>query len=68
MKDEIIAEVWRNRDALAAKYNYDLDAIVAAIRERERRPLTRIVAPGKPNKPAELTAKTAVASLWQSRR
>ena len=68
MKDEIISEVWRNRDALAAKYNHDLDAIVAAIRQRERCPLTKIVTPGKPNKPVELTAKTAVASLWQSRR
>jgi len=36
MKDEIIAEVWRNRDRLAAKYGHDLDAIVAAMQERER--------------------------------
>jgi len=43
MKNEIIAEVWRNRDELAAKYGHDLDAIVAAIRARERHPLTRIV-------------------------
>ncbi len=39
MGDEIMAEVWRNRDDLAAKYGHDLDRIVAAIQRRERRPL-----------------------------
>ena len=42
MRDEIIAEVWRNRDRLAEKYGHDLDAIVAAMQERERQPLTAI--------------------------
>lgn len=42
MKDEIIAEVWRNKDRLAAKYGHNLDALVAAIQARERRPLTVI--------------------------
>jgi hypothetical protein len=42
VKDEIIAEVWRNRDRLAAKYGHNLDAIVAAIQARERHPLTLI--------------------------
>ena len=36
MKDEIIAEVWRNRDRLTAKYGHDLNAIVAAL-QKERR-------------------------------
>jgi hypothetical protein len=40
VKDEIIAEVWRNRDRLAAAYGHDLDAIVAAMQKRERHPLT----------------------------
>jgi hypothetical protein len=40
MKDEIMAEVWRTRDELGERYEHDLDKIVAAIRERERRPLT----------------------------
>jgi len=43
VEDEIIAEVRRNRDRLAAAYGHDLDAIVAAIRKRERHPLTAIV-------------------------
>ena len=42
MKDEIIAEVWRNPDRLAAEYGHNLDAIVAAMQVRERRPLTAI--------------------------
>ncbi len=45
MKDEVIEEEWRNRDALAARYHHDLDAIVAAMQERERHPLTKIVKP-----------------------
>ena len=42
MKDEIMAEVWRTRDALSKKYGHDLDRIVAAMRERERQPLTKV--------------------------
>jgi len=48
MKDEIIEEVWRNRDQLSAKYNHDLDAIVAAMQKRQRRPLTALVKKRKP--------------------
>jgi len=40
MKDGIIEELWLARDKLAEKYEHDLDLIVAAIREREKRPLT----------------------------
>jgi len=50
MKDEIIAEVWRNRDRLAAKYGHDLNAIVAAMQERERHPLTKVVRRRRPNR------------------
>ncbi len=35
MKDPIVEEVRRTRNALAAKYNYDLDAIFAASRKRQ---------------------------------
>ena len=42
MQDEIIAEVWSNRDRLAEKHGYDLDDIVAAMRQREEHPLTAI--------------------------
>ena len=36
-KDEIIAEVWRNRDAYAAKHNNDIAQIVADIRKRQQK-------------------------------
>ena len=35
-KDEIIAEVWRNRDAYARKHHNNLDEIVADLRRREK--------------------------------
>ena len=53
-QDEIIAEVWRNRDRLAETYGYDLDAIVKAMQEREHQPLTAICK--KPNRRIEPTA------------
>lgn len=34
-KDEIVEEVRRIRDAQAAKFNYDIDAIVADARKRQ---------------------------------
>jgi len=42
-KDEIIAEVWRNRDAYARGLHHSLDAIVADLRTRESRHPQRIV-------------------------
>jgi len=45
MKDEIMIEVWRNRDILAARYGHNLDAIVNAMRKRQRRSLPRATPP-----------------------
>ena len=42
-KDEIISEVWRNRDAFAKQHNYDLDRMVADLRKREQSHPDRIV-------------------------
>ena len=50
IRDEIIAEVWRTRDRLAEKYGPALDAIVAAMRKRERHPLTAMREKRTPNK------------------
>jgi len=50
MKDEIIAEVWRNRDLLSARYGHDLDAIVAAMKKRQNHVLTKMAKQEKPNK------------------
>lgn len=37
MNDPIVEEVRRIRDAHAARFNYDLDAIFADIKEQERK-------------------------------
>lgn len=37
-RDEIIAEVWRNRDAYAARHQNSLTEMVADLRERQQRP------------------------------
>jgi len=42
-KDEIIAEVWRNRDSYAQNHNFNLDAMVADLQKRERSHPERIV-------------------------
>jgi len=42
-KDEIIAEVWRNRDAYARAHHHSLDEIVADLRKRENEHPQRIV-------------------------
>jgi len=43
MKNEILEEVWRCRDAFANKYNHDLDAMVAALQEMERNHPEKVV-------------------------
>ena len=42
-KDEIIAEVWRNRDAYAAKHNNDIARIAADLRKLQQKSGWRIV-------------------------
>lgn len=34
--DDIIQEVWRAKDATAAKYNHDVTTMSKALRDRER--------------------------------
>jgi hypothetical protein len=41
-RDEIIAEVWRNRDAYAAQHHNSLNEMVADLRERQKRPGCKI--------------------------
>jgi hypothetical protein len=43
MKNELLEEVWRNRDEFARKWKYDIDAMVAALQEMERHPHGRLV-------------------------
>jgi hypothetical protein len=42
-RDEIIAEVWRNRDAYAAQHHNSLNEMVADLRERQKRPGCKLV-------------------------
>jgi hypothetical protein len=42
-RDEIITEVWRNRDAYAARHHYSLDEMVADLQERQKRPNCQLV-------------------------
>ncbi len=58
-KNEILEEIWRNRDEFAREYNNDLDAMVAALLEMEKHALNEVVdrrqmtsdekAPGEPS-------------------
>ena len=43
MKDEIIQEVWRAKDAIAARYKHDPGALVKHLRARERRSSATVV-------------------------
>jgi len=42
-KDEIISEVWRNRDAYVETHNNNLKLIVADLQNRQKRPYSQIV-------------------------
>ncbi|MBX9583729.1 MAG: hypothetical protein K2X87_25790 [Gemmataceae bacterium] len=53
--DDIVARVRAAREAIAARFNYDLDAIFAHLRERERQS-GRVVLPPPP-KPAAVEAE-----------
>jgi hypothetical protein len=43
MKDTIIAELRKIRDEHAASFNYDLDAVVADLRRKEKSASAKIV-------------------------
>jgi Zn-finger nucleic acid-binding protein len=59
MKNELLEEVWRNRDEFAKKCNYDIDAIVAALQEMEKHPHCKLVdrRKGELNKVMQPTAE-----------
>jgi hypothetical protein len=48
-RDEIVAEVRRAREEYAAKFNYDLDAIIADLRRKQFEHAGKIVS--RPPKP-----------------
>ena len=42
-RDEIIAEVWRNRDAYVEKHHHSLDEILNDLRKRQERTNSKLV-------------------------
>ena len=49
-KDPIVAEVRKIRDKIAARFNYDIDAIVEYMRQREKTSGHPIVSPPRRGK------------------
>ena len=43
MKNDIIEEVWRNRDEFAKRHNYNIDDMVAELQKSEQNPFSRLV-------------------------
>lgn len=42
-QDEIIAEVWKNRETLAKRHNHNLHEIVLDMQKRQQTPLSGLV-------------------------
>lgn len=42
-KDEIIAEVWRNRDAYVKKHHHSLDEIMRDLKRRQKKSRLKLV-------------------------
>lgn len=43
MPDELIEDLWRIKDGIAREHGYDVDALVAHLRTRERMESRRVV-------------------------
>jgi hypothetical protein len=43
MKDEIIHEVWKAKDAISARHHYDVKRLVEHLRSEQRSQGTRVV-------------------------
>lgn len=62
--DEIVDEVRRVRDEHAAKFNYDISAICADIRQKQADSNRRVVVVGEQQ--AKLELQSIKATDWQS--
>lgn len=56
-KDEIVEEVRRNREAYAAKFNFDLQAMYEDLKKAEQKSKRKKVSL-KPKKPIQIEVKT----------
>ena len=54
--DEIIAEVWRNRDAYVEEHHHSLEEIVTDLRRRQDKHRERLI-DRRPNKEIQQTAE-----------
>jgi len=45
LEDDLIKEIWRIKDALAAQYGYDVRAMVRALRKKQTESGRKVVAP-----------------------
>ena len=54
-QDEIIAEVWKNRETYAARHHHNLHEIVADLQKRQQAPFSRLVDRRHRTKPATTT-------------
>ena len=43
MKDEVIQEVWKAKDAISARHHYDVKRLVEHLRSEQRSQGTRVV-------------------------
>ena len=43
MKNEILQEVWRNRDEFAREHKHNIQAMVVALQEMEKHPFAKTV-------------------------
>ena len=55
IEDEILKEVWRNRDAFAKRHGYNLDAMVEELRQMERQSRNKLV--DRSGEPAKKTRR-----------
>jgi hypothetical protein len=42
-RDEVLSEVWKNREEYAREHGHDLRAIVEDLKKRQRNPFSRLV-------------------------
>lgn len=60
-KDEIVEEVRKNREAYAAKFNYDLQAMFEDLKKAERKSKRKKVS-FKPKKPVRVELKARISA------
>ncbi len=66
INDPIVNEVRRIRDELAKEFNYDVDAIFADLREKQKKHSNRIVNLMKDRKVEQANARANQGSKWEN--